>query len=208
MPAMTKEGNEIEASASLLVLLLVLFAAMKATALAAIGTGAMGRVPSRVCRLGYKALVSVADVIPLAWLRHAPSRVNSMLLGVAFLYQFPVVSSLPVSSEDSTAYIAMKSYELTRSSFLIMATMGAIMTTLALINSVIDIVRCCSKRRTYESKLSELPRNPINCESSAAAHAALGQHVSDDALDPDSGQELSPISEAPAATDADQQPEQ
>ncbi|KAI0096449.1 hypothetical protein GGR51DRAFT_30436 [Nemania sp. FL0031] len=185
---------------------LMLFAIVKATLAASMGIGMMGRPLAQACRHWRKALVSFASITQLAWLRCAPSLGNrGLLLGIAILYQAPAASPLPVPSEDPKADIALKSYELTRSSFLIMTTMGAIMTTLALIKGVIDIVKCCSRRRARKGASSELPRNPVNCESSATAHAILGQHVSDNTLHPDSGEELSSIAEPTAEVDADRQ---
>ncbi|KAI0546718.1 hypothetical protein F4679DRAFT_556785 [Xylaria curta] len=104
-------------------------------------------------------------------------------LGTVFFYQVHGVLALPIPSEGSTD-IAMKSYELAQTSYKVMVAMGFIMIALALIHSAITIAQFCLKRCV------ELPRNPVICEISAAAHAALGQPVSNDNPAPDSGHEL------------------
>ncbi|KAJ8129369.1 hypothetical protein O1611_g4264 [Lasiodiplodia mahajangana] len=204
---MTELCNAID-EAGLGLLRLMLCAIFKATVTAAMGSGPADKASSWACGRWRRdeAPVGFASLILLVWLRHArPKACRRLLLGVAILYHVPAVSSMPVPSNDSATDIAMRSYELTRISFIVMATMGAVMTTLALIKATADVVRYCLKRRTCESKPTELPRNPINCHGGAVAHAALGQRVSDGTPDPDFGQELSSISETAAAIDIDHQ---
>ncbi|KAI0546716.1 hypothetical protein F4679DRAFT_404025 [Xylaria curta] len=109
---------------------------------------------------------------------------RASVLGAAILYQAHGVLALPVASEEKTTEITMKSFQLAQASYKATVAMGAIMTALAVINSAIAIIQFRSRRR------DDLPRNPAICEISAAAHAALGQPVSDD-LGHDSGWELS-----------------
>ncbi|KAI0458550.1 hypothetical protein F5B21DRAFT_436161 [Xylaria acuta] len=140
----------------------------------------------------------------IARLGHTPCHAQRVLaVGTVILSQVHGVPALPVSSGDTMTDIAMKSYDLTRTSFITMATMGAIMTTIALINGAIAIIKFCSRGRPCKSGPYELPRHPAICETSAAAHAALGQRVSNGDPASDSGQELSsPVSEITASVDA------
>ncbi|KAI0431147.1 hypothetical protein F5Y09DRAFT_305700, partial [Xylaria sp. FL1042] len=83
--------------------------------------------------------------------------------------------------------------------------MGAIMIIIALIHGAIAIVKLCSRRQVWKSERYELPRHLAICENSAAAHEALGQHVSDNSPAPGSGRKLSPsVSETITSVNANE----
>ncbi|KAI1284204.1 hypothetical protein F5Y07DRAFT_103942 [Xylaria sp. FL0933] len=129
-------------------------------------------------------------------------RVN--LLAIVVLYQTQGVSALPVSSGDTMTDIATKSYDLTRTSFITMAAMGAVTIMIALVQAVIAIAKLRFGLRLCQREPYELPRHPAICENSAEAHAALGQRISGRSP-PNSGQELSVlISETVASPDANE----
>ncbi|GAW14708.1 hypothetical protein ANO14919_041110 [Xylariales sp. No.14919] len=98
---------------------------------------------------------------------------HKLAMGMLVLGQVHGVQALPVPSGGSSTDIAVKSYNLNRTSFIVMAAMSAIMTAVSLINGFIAIAKLCSRRRDHNS----IPRHPANCEDGAAAHEALGQPV-------------------------------
>ncbi|KAI1419084.1 hypothetical protein F5Y12DRAFT_779763 [Xylaria sp. FL1777] len=138
-------------------------------------------------------LVGLKDLLIRARLRRTLFNVQCVLV-VETLILYPVrrVSALPIPSEDTATDIAMKSYNLNRTSFITMAVMGTITTAASLVSSAIAIAKLCSRRRHCDS----VPRHPANCEDGAEAHAALGQDVRDGSPAADSGEELSLTPEA------------
>ncbi|KAI0912974.1 hypothetical protein F4823DRAFT_124306 [Ustulina deusta] len=114
---------------------------------------------------------------------------HKLAVGTFLMYQVRMVLALPVSSGGSSTDIAMESYNLNRTSFMTMAALGAIMTAVSLINLAIVITESRSRRRHRDN----IPRHPANCEDGAAAHAALGQPVTDGAPTANSEEELSSL---------------
>ncbi|KAI0969769.1 hypothetical protein F4678DRAFT_463097 [Xylaria arbuscula] len=110
--------------------------------------------------------------------------------GALIVYQAHKALALPMPSEDDSTDIAIKSYNLNRTSFIVMATMGAIMTVIALIQIAMTIAKSCPGRRYRDN----LPRHPANCEAGAEAHAALGQPAIDGSPVTRFEEELSPMS--------------
>ncbi|KAI1175834.1 hypothetical protein F4777DRAFT_298542 [Nemania sp. FL0916] len=102
---------------------------------------------------------------------------------------------------DLTTDLMSKSYELDRHSFVMTLTMGVIMITITIISTVVAIVDYFSRRGTGRGRPYE-PRNPVNCEAGAAAHAALRQHLGDRMTTLDLGHELGLVYEAAAAAEA------
>ncbi|KAI1175832.1 hypothetical protein F4777DRAFT_578617 [Nemania sp. FL0916] len=119
-----------------------------------------------------------------------PQRPLVLVLGI--LYQMPGILASPTApryySGDPEADLAIKSYELARQSFIAMVIMGAIMIAIALVTAIVAIAEYPSRRGIRHSGSYE-PRNPVNWEAGAAAHAALGQHPANGTSSP--GQELS-----------------
>lgn len=86
--------------------------------------------------------------------------------------------------------IAMKSYNLNRTSFIVMATMGGIMTVIGLIQLAMTVVKLYQGQQNRDNSI---PRNPANSEAEAEAQKELGQPTTDDPLTNHFEEELSPM---------------
>ncbi|KAI1738424.1 hypothetical protein F4680DRAFT_424771 [Xylaria scruposa] len=105
----------------------------------------------------------------LAGIRHALSNPQrTLLLGVAILYQIPMVLALPVDSRDKPTDIAMESYKLAQTSYKTTVAMGVVMVALAITSTAIAIAQFLARRR------DELANNEAGV---TAAFDTLQHHI-------------------------------
>ncbi|KAI0514610.1 hypothetical protein F5B22DRAFT_224705 [Xylaria bambusicola] len=123
---------------------------------------------------------------------------HKLLTGATILYQSQKVLALPVPSAGGSLDLAAKTYNMNRISFIVAATMGVIMIIIASIQLAMTLAKLFAKRRYID-----ILRNLINCESGAAANAALGNRIADDIPAASSEEEL-PSSETIASPSGSQ----